>query len=301
MTTSSCSSSPLRVGLVLVACLAAGCTDDGATGSCLNEDSPDVPGFDDAVVLRARVTLASRLVFDGGGARTGPTNTISASFTDHTTVAGDYRQPSSLPGGTPACYALTGTPTTTCKPGFTEPCKADPLDVAKVTVDGVLGGSRDLTKTSTGKYTDDNLADPIYTSGDIKVRVEGQTGKGFFPSFEQTVKAPDPLLLVEPKAGDPSRLGMKDLKITWKKGNGDFVVIEASLAGATGRTDKIQCVVLDDGCHTIYHNDLEFMDMVDGTQVKLLIVRKIGGVKKIDATTAAELDSTSIVEMVVNK
>jgi hypothetical protein len=260
-----------------------------------------VPGFDDAIVLRGRLTIASRLAFDAAGARSGPTNSISASFTDHTTVAGDYRLPSSLPGGTPACYALTGTPTTSCKPGFTEPCKAEPVEVTKVTVDGVLGGSRELTMTSAGKYTDDNLANPIYTSGDIKVRVEGQSAKGFFPSYEQTVKAPDPLELVGPTPGDPARLGMKDLKITWKKGNGDFVVIEASLAGATGRTDKIQCVVLDDGCHTIYHNDLEFMDMIDGTQVKLLLVRKIGGVKKIDATTAAELDSTSIVETVVNK
>lgn len=281
--------------------VACACTDSGPSGNlCLNEDSPNVPGFADEIVLRARVTVTSKLTYDVAGVLSGPSSSITASFTDHTTVARDWRPPSSLPGGSPACYALTGTPTTSCKPGFTEPCQVDPVDLTQVTVDGLAGGTRELTKTSKGKFTDDNLANPLYAAADVKVKVTGETKKGFFPSYEQTVKAVDPLQLVEPKPGDPARLGMKDLKITWKKGNGDFVVIEASLAGAT-KTDKIQCIVLDDGCHTIYHNDLEFMDMIDGTQVKLLLMRKIGALMKVDATTAAELDSSSVVETIVNK
>jgi hypothetical protein len=301
MTTSSCSNS-LHAVFLLGVVIAAGCTNSGPGGNvCLNEDSPDVPGFANETILRARVTLTSKLTYDAAGTLAGPANGVVGSFTDYTTMlSGDSRRPSTLPGGSPACYALTGTPSKSCRDG-TQNCQAEAVEVVQVTVDGVAGGPRDLTKTATGKYTDDNLADPLYTASEVKLKVTGKSDKGFFPGYEQTAKAPDPLQLVEPKPGDASRLGMKDLQIKWKKGNGDFVVIEASLAGSTGKTDKIQCIVLDDGCHTIYHNDLEFMDMVDGTQVKLLLVRKIGGVTKVDATTAAELAATSVVETIVNK
>jgi hypothetical protein len=301
--TSSCSS---RVAWLIAFGLTA-CTDSGPkVNPCINDDSPSVPGSPDEVITRGRVSFRTKYTYDGAGTLAKPDVTVGATFTDNSQVIRASRPPSTLPNGSPACYALTGSPTDTiCRPGYKEPCTLQYLDVSKVTVSGVSGGPLDLTKTSMGNYNGPaSLGDPLYNAGQVTVTVSGQSAAGSFPSYEQSIGTPDPMVIESPKPGDPTPITPRDLIVKWKKGNGDFVVIDLSLV-IPGQTDKLQCVLLDDGCTTIYRGDIEFLcpsaGCPDQTKVKITVTRKLAAVRAIDPTTTVEIGTSSIAELVVSK
>jgi hypothetical protein len=296
-------SSSSRALVLTIAVALAGCTNDPPAGNtCTNEDSPVVPGSPDEVITRARVSFRTKYTYDAAGKLATPDVTIGATFTDNSQVIRASRPPSSLPGGSPACYALTGSPTdTVCRPGYKDPCTLQYLEVSKVAVEGITSGPLDLTKTSAGNYTGPtNLTDPLFNAAQVKVTVSGQTAAGSFPSYTQSIGAPDPMVIELPKPGDVTPLGAKDLVVKWKKGNGDFVVLEISLADTT-KTDKIQCILLDDGCTTVYVGDLEFLDIKDGTKMKIVLTRRLAAVRTENPTTTVEINTSSIAELVVNK
>lgn len=255
------------IALLLVAA-ATGCSDEPQGEQCSNEDSPAIPGPPDTAVLRGEVVFEERITFDASGART-VVHSASADLTDFSKVIVSSRQPTSV--GSPACYGLTGGPTTVCRPGIPEPCVPEGLDVDKVLVEGILPGSELPKGGKKGFYTLDGDPGSFYTGSELKAKVQGRTDPGYFPSMEIQVGVPDRLELTEPAPN--AKVGARDLTIRWKKGNGDYVVIDVSNAdGAT--TDKIVCVVADDGCHTIFAGDLEFFDMKPESKVKVSILRE---------------------------
>jgi hypothetical protein len=198
--------------------------------------------------------------------------------------------------GSPACYGLTGSLTRICKPPATDPCNPEPIDADKVTVEGLAGGTRDLARSSKGVFSTEGLTAPLFGTGEATVKVTGRPDAGFFPSMEVSVSPPDPLQVTAPAAGG-TPLGAGDLRVKWAKGNGDYVVINVS--DPTGKTkDKIQCVVLDDGCHTIQAGDLEQYGLVVGSKVKLSLIRERVRIK-VSGTASLEVKAVSHVDLVV--
>jgi hypothetical protein len=166
-----------------------------------------------------------------------------------------------------------------------EPCVKEGLDADRVLVEGILPGTELPKGGKKGFFTLDGTPDAFYSASDLKVKVEGRSEAGFFPSLEVQVGVPDPLEITEPQPN--AVVGAKDLAIRWKKGNGDYVVIDVSSADGT-TTDKIVCVVLDDGCHTILAGDLEFYDMKPGGKVKVSVLRERS---KVTTSGSASLEA----------
>ena len=255
--------------IALLAMTASGGGSDEPKGEqCGNDDSPAIPGPPDTSVMRGEVVFEERITFDGSGGKT-VVHSASADLTDFSKVIVQSRQPTAV--GTPACYGLTGSPTTVCRPGIPEPCVPEGLDVDKVLVSGLLPGSELPKGGKKGFYTLDGDPASFYSASEVKATVQGRTDPGYFPSMEVQVGVPDRLEIVEPAPN--AKVGARDLTLRWKKGNGDYVVIDISNADGT-TTDKIVCVVLDDGCHTILAGDLEFYDMKPDSKVKISVLRE---------------------------
>ncbi len=268
MKTSCSLNSHLASIALLAALLASSCSDEPKGEQCGNDDSPGIPSPPDTSVLRGEVTFEERTTFDAAGVKT-VTHSASADLTDFSKVIVSSRQPSAV--GTPACYGLTGGPTTVCRPGIPEPCVPEGLEANRVVVEGLSAGAELPKGGKKGFFTLDGGAGSFYSGTTVKVKVEGRTDPGYFPSLEQEVGVPDPLEVVEP--GPNAKVGARDLTLRWKKGNGDYVVIDVSAADGT-TTDKIVCVVLDDGCHTILAGDLEFYGMKPESKVKVSLLRE---------------------------
>lgn len=306
-TSASLSNKPRPVLLLLIAaCLAAvgGCSDPGdepcegqeCGPDCFNADSPEIEGPPATAFHRGRITLESVVSFSSTGAQTS-TNEARASYTDISQVLVSSRKPSLVQSS--GCYGLTGGTTTVCRPGFNEPCTKEYLAVEKVEITGTGGGALTLDELGKGILAKGSLPDPLYAVDDLQAKVTAGAAEGSFMSYEQALTSPDLLKLSLPDpAGKP--LGSADLKFQWEPGNGDYVVINISHMDDK-TTDKIQCVVLDDGCHTVFVGDLEFYDFTPGNPFKVTMIREKTTVKTIDEKTAAEFTAASRVEMVLTR
>ncbi len=292
----------LLLGLCLVG---SGCSDtpgdencegEDCGPDCFNADSPEIEGPSATAFHRGRITLESVVSFSSTGAQT-TANEVRASYTDISQVLVSSRKPSLVQSS--GCYGLTGGATVVCRPGFTEPCTKEYLAVEKVEILGTGNGDQTLEELSKGILSKEDLAAPLYATGEIQAKVTAAGGEGSFMTYEQSLAPPDLLEMTspDPQAGP---LGAKDLKFQWEPGNGDYVVINISHMDNT-TTDKIQCVVIDDGCHTIYVGDLEFYDFAVGNPFKVTILREKTTVKKLDDKTSAELTAASRVQMVLTR
>jgi hypothetical protein len=280
----SCSSS----SLALLALLGA-CGSKPPAEQCSNDDSPPVVGHPEEAMLHARVTVETEATFDSAGAAK-RAHSASAALTDVSSVITKDRQVNSL---TYPCYGLTGAPTRVCRPGLKEPCNVERLEADKVIVEGLAGGSKELPRTSAGAYLMESTSDPLYAAAEVSAKIVGRDSKGYFPSVELAVGVADALAVTAPAPN--ATVGARDLKISWKGGTGDYVVI--NLSDATGKiTDDVQCVVKDDGCHTVSAGDLDWAGLKAGAKIKLTLSRErklrklVGTSASLIATTASRVE-----------
>lgn len=296
----SCSTSPSSVWFILVPILLGACSDDGpSTQACLDEDSVLPAGHSSEALLRATVQVVQEAKHEGGS-RTVESSVV-ASFTDTTAVEVQSRQPDTSFGGL-ACFGLTGAPTTTCRPGFSEPCNVEPLDVEVVALEGLSGGTLQLSATSKGKYSKEGLADPPFGQGDVTVKVTGRAEKGFFPTYEQVLSPLAPLQLLEPDPTGAEAIGPYPIRFRWSVGDveQDAIVLDISSTEA-GTTDKIQCYVKDDGCHLVQPDALDWLEIKEGDSFRVSITRIRSSVKKISGDTSAKLNVISRVRAVLTR
>jgi hypothetical protein len=267
-----------------------GCHSSTSDGSCSDDVAPDEAGHLASAMHRGRVSIEDDLDYDGKGGST-PSNFITASFTDISEVEVTSREPYPIIYN---CFGLTGVPTTSCRAGKTAPCVVESLDATSVAVEGMAAGTVSLTRASTGKFSKLDSAAPFFGTGDVTARVTGKSQTGYIPSYDQTVKTPDPLTLVTPSpAAETETHG--DLRIEWEKGNGNYMLIDVQ---ADGTSDKIQCIAVDDGCQVITETLLDIFvgsKGVTGTakRFKISISRILSTQSSIDSNTSVLFSATT--------
>jgi hypothetical protein len=243
--------------LASTAILGGGCHEEQGDGSCTDDVAPDQAAHVTAATQRGRVSVEAAVAYDGKGA-SATSNSIVSAFTDISQVETSSR---TLYPIIYNCFGLTGVPTTSCRQGKTAPCQVDTLEVVKVEVEGFATGTTTLDRVSTGKYSKLDITGAFYGTGNLTAKVTGKTDKGYFPTYDQTLATPEPLELLapDPLMEDSTRT---DLRVEWKKGNGDYILIDVQ---ADGTNDKIQCIAVDDGCQVI---SATLMDIFVGSPVK---------------------------------
>lgn len=283
------------VAWLLVATLAtsSACSEDGGGPSetCWDEVSPGVQGHDENAMHRGQVSLVSEVEL--GAAPQGRENSITASFTDITTVETSSRAQDTNIGGL-ACFGLTGSPTQKCRSGFTEPCVVEALEVDNVTVEGLDGGDRQLERTSTGKLSSLDLPDPFLGATPITVKVTGRADQGYFPSYDQTLDPPDELELLEPDPSADRPVGVTDIRFGWTPGDASQDLIILDIASSDESiTDRVRCFVLDDGCHTLLPDALEWLEIAQGDTFRMTLTRVRSTVKSLDDNHSIQLSINS--------
>ena len=193
-----------------------------------------------------------------------------------------------------SCEGLTGAPYKHC---IEDPCTLGTLDADKVEVD--LGsGKITLERTATGKFVALNVAGPLFGDAPVKAVVSSRTETGFFLAYDQSLEPPDPIDLKQPDPTSSLGVGTSDLKLRWTPGNGDFVLVEVAKDDPTV-TDKVRCLLQDDGCHTMGACVLDWLEIKTDEAFRLSIIRVRGAVKNLDTNTAATLNLTSQLETTI--
>jgi len=270
--------------------LLLGCSSDGGNGeACWNENDPSIKGYPSTATHRALVNVEQEVEHSAGGSEK-VTRSVTASFSDVSTVK-VVSQP-----GTPlmcdvSCEGVTGAPHIECP---TPPCVPQTLEADSVKVE-VGSGSVTLDHSSEGKFNKLSVADPLFGSAPIKVAVVGQTNTGYFPSYEQSLDPPDLISLDHPAPGNSQPVGTSDLKVSWKGGGGDYVLLEIRTTDASV-TDKVRCLLEDDGCHAVGACALDWLEVNAGDTFVLTLARVKTDVKSLDSNTAATLSLVSQLE-----
>lgn len=286
--------------LVAALALAAGCSDGVEIGSCWDEVRPVGSGFPSDVIYRARISLSHTRELGAGGSSS---STVNAIFSDTTRGKGSSRELRNTLGAQ-NCFLLTGVPVQVCRPPHTDPCPVDYLEVDQVEVSQLAaGGPLTLARTSAtskGKYSAKSPPDPLFGSGEVKATVTGRQAKGYFPSFTWTLTPPDSVELLSPAAD--ATVGSSDVKVSWRPGNGDVVLVDIAPVKQTGpNKDKVQCFAVDDGCQLVKAQIFENLDIRVGDQVRIAVMRVRGEVASVKDNHTLHMTATSRVEVTVTR
>jgi hypothetical protein len=300
MTTSSWISPSNAAGLLLIPLLVAlspACSDSTSDEACWEDDDPvQVSGFPSEALHRARVKVVQISEYEAGVLTR--SNSATAAFTDITYAAMKSRV-AELTLGDPACYGLTGAPYKVCNQD--PPCTLESLDAQAVRLEGLAPGDIDLERTSKGRFAKLDLPDPIFGTGEIKALVTGSDADEFFPTYEQSLPSMGtPMEIREPDPTQDQAPRSVDIKIRWDPGDGDFIVVDVS-SGDPNVTDKAQCIIHDDGCHTLMAGILDWLEVKDGESFKLSVTRVKTIVQSVDANTAVELQLASQMKAVFTR
>lgn len=294
------SHSSWTVGLACCLLLALGAcsSDEGEQGDCWNQDSPSGASHPDGTKHRGQVSVEHAVEYEGGA--TGKTSrSIVATFADISQAYMESRK-SDLNIGDLTCYGLTGAPYKVCTdPSPGAPCSVETLEADKVEVEGVGSGVVTLEQTGPGKFNKLDVPDPLFGAAPVKVVVTSAGGTGDFPAFDQSLEPPDLLELRSPSPTSAS-VGTQDLTVSWKAGNGDLLVLELAPGDPTS-TDKVRCILADDGCHTVMVGALEWLEIDPGSQFRLILKRVRSAVKSLDANTSTGLTLVSRVEVLLTR
>lgn len=287
--------------VVVVVTLLGGCGGDGADGSCIDETAAATDSFPDSAVRRAQLRLERRTTQQTDGSLAEQL-LAQMSLVDLTKVDVTSRPPEPC-CGLRSCFLLTGSPTTSCRKGFKPPCLPEPLDADKVTVTGLVGGSVTLDSAGGGRFTKTGLKSPLFTDNPITVKVQAKSSSSSFPSYDQKLAAPAQLELTspDPKAKQLSA-GTTDLDVAWNAGDGDWVELSVS-SNAKGATDRVVCVVEDDGCATMPIGAIEAikLDMKPTDKIELTVTRVKSTTRTLDAKTGAQIKAQSRVELLLDQ
>jgi hypothetical protein len=296
----SCWTSHSSWTLALCLLLPLGACDSDADdkGDCWNQDSPSGASHPDGTKHRGQITVEHAVEYEGGP--TGKTSrAVLATFADFSQAYMESRK-SDLNIGDLTCYGLTGAPYKVCTdPSPGAPCSVETLDADKVEVEGLGSGKVTLERTGPGKFSDLDVQEPLFGATPVKVVVASAGGTDNFPAFDQTLEPPDVLELRSPSPTAAS-VGAGDLEVGWKPGNGDLLVLDIAPGDPTS-TDKVRCILADDGCHTLMVGALEWLEITPGTQFRLILKRVRSTVKSLDSNTSTQLTLVSRVEALLTR
>jgi len=278
--------------VIALVVLAGACSDPAASEeNCWEEDPPATKSYSTTSTHRGRVNVIHEVTYSGESSTT--KRSIVAGFSDISSAEMKSRTPASVMCDV-SCVLLTGAPYKVCNKPAPDPCELASLDVDQVELE-VGSGKVALTKQAGGSFSAQDVADPLFASTSIKAVVTGQDAAGYFPSFDITSRPIDLMELSKPDPESSSPVGSSDLKINWKAGNGDFVLVEVKSTDASVK-DKVQCFLQDDGCHNMGACVLDLLDIKAGDAFKLAVERVHTEAKDLDANSSILLNLASHVE-----
>lgn len=248
----------------------AACSDDNdETKSCADElATVELEPADDILYL-ATMRLENRRERSRGGADE-TTAIVTLSLSDRSLFLPQPRSPAPW---SRSCFLFSGRFTSTCRDpagascggetcssgqscveGACVACEARPLSIEGARVQGLARADVALDRVGTdgSRWRDAAAKVPLFAGDAIDLQVQGGAATGEFPSYTQTVDAPEPVELTQPAPGTSVGGAAADLRVEWERGNGDWVEVALAPEVATGGTqDLVVCVVDDDGCATV--------------------------------------------------
>jgi hypothetical protein len=162
-----------------------------------------------------------------------------------------------------------------------------PLSVAMLEVRGTARGAVRAMEVDPGLYLD--AGGPILGGGTLEVVAEGDG----FPTFTETIVAPDPMLLTEPSLDGGNFLAVEDLDVVWNAGNGEFVIIaiDPDETGGVESGGDVVCIMPDDGCQTLPKSVAVFLLASQSPTFTIIVSRHRYRAVTLDDRTFLELES----------
>ena len=272
------------------------CSDQGADNNCADDVVPEIPAIPRDVHRVAQFRLDDRRisVLEEGELTSVRTAIASLSAADSEAVE---RIPRPRQFFNDSCFVLTGQSVTQCSAGFKEPCETTPLELGRPSLDGVAGGLQ-LELRSAGRYVAATPPTPPWSGGPITLTVAAATAEPSFPAFDREIEPPQELALIEPVP--QQALGDTPLSVTWQPPQGDdqsYIEINLSV-DRVGDNDKVVCLAVDDGCHQIPAEALQWIRSGTATddRFRLSVSRVRETVLALDPQHAVEIKLVSRLE-----
>jgi hypothetical protein len=319
MTTSFCSNKRRRCTFITFAALAvggallAGCSKEAERNTC--SDPPiEFDTTERADILRlASLRLEERTTLSAGE---DPEKQliVTLALSDRSLIIPQSRESASW---SQACFVISGksvrqcrgeaggacgdgtcSSDQTCIDGSCVDCKALPLSAQSARIEGLSTPSLDMEPVgsdgSRWRRTDVNA--PLFGSETVTVEVEGGSGEDAFPSYTQTLRAPDPLELTSPTTESGLVLAGTDLVVEWAEGNGDWIEMALQLDDASGAAEEnlVVCLAEDDGCATIPSLALSVLAPSAEKPLELSVSRVVQASEQLESSVATEVRTAAI-------
>lgn len=283
----------------------AACSSSEAELDCDNDDPPPMVTAPDTALIRSQVKLEARARFGADGAAEAVSNLATAAFVDSTRVERVNRSVNDQKFSM-TCAGLTGAPVDQCREPYQDPeCIRVQLEVDELQITGVPGGLS-LEKKGTGTYVNNEAPDPLFGDEElgVAVTVSKAGDPAYFQSYAQKLAPPPQLVIEEPKPGQA--VGAHDLQVCWTGKGADVIEIaiqiERADPDAPADTDKVVCLVKDDGCHTVPAAAFDWLylgQLAPDDLFKVSISRERTAVEVLDDKTAAELKAAYQIELLL--
>lgn len=216
-----------------------------------------------------------------------------------------------------SCFVVSGTSTTSCRAqaggscgsatcgtnqtcieGACVDCMAKPLPIESAQLEGLTTSEVDLEPIGDdrSRWRRADLSAPLFATDPIHLTVTGNATVGSFPSYEQTIQAPQPMRITQPTPGSGLLLAGTGLVVEWEKGNGDFVEIALQIDDASGGATEnaIFCLANDDGCATVPSLALSVLSPSSDKPLELSISRVMQTAATLPGAVATEARAMAV-------
>ncbi|MCP4676373.1 MAG: hypothetical protein GY854_12850 [Deltaproteobacteria bacterium] len=210
---------------------------------------------------------------------------LRAHFVDMTSCAEESTP--AIPFGE-ACFGIAGQPN--------DICDLERLEADAVVFKGLVDGDVALEKNDAGLFLPEGLPDAILSDegGEtLKVEVSSTSGETAFPAFDIEITAPPRVVM--------NRIEMTpnwSMEVEWEPADATFfeVVLKTTLPGEEQHSNRLRCLLADDGCHEIPAEGVEWLRSQGADEVNVLLKRHMLAHKAATSGALAELDATRSME-----
>jgi hypothetical protein len=164
-----------------------------------------------------------------------------------------------------------------------------PLSIAMLEVRGTARGAVQAGQVGDGLYL--NTGNPILGTDPLQVLAQA----GEFPAFDETIIAPDPIMLSSPPLDGSTLVDIQDLTVDWNAGNGEFVIIaiDPDITNGAESGGDVVCILPDDGCQTLPKSVSVFLLASQSPTFTIIVSRHRYRAVTIDQQTFLEIEAYS--------
>ncbi len=264
------------------------CKQQEAKDLCLDEAPPEVPlpeGLGGEVERMAALSVDEwKEEQNDGSLETG--GMLRAYFVDMSSCPEESTP--AIPFGL-ACFGIAGQPD--------DSCDLERLEADAVVFKGLVDGDLTLEKIDAGPFLPEDLPGSIFSDkgGEtLKAEVSSAGGESAFPAFNIEVVVPPEVVM--------NRIEMTPnwtIEVEWEPADATFfeVVLKTTSPGEERHSNRLRCLLADDGCHEIPADGVEWLRSEGADKINVLLKRYTLAHQVVEPGALAELDAMRSMEI----